>query len=177
VPLRRTSLTIALLSLAITLLSTLTAAPAQAAGGWQIIVKAALPSVRCIAPTSNNTTDRGVKIVVSNVPCRITYSIDAVPGTTNRKYLRLDANGARCLVPSGSSIAEGVSIVTGSCVNTVPFHWVPEPVMSDGGRTWYRWRNYATDLCMTADPPSTTAGAPIVQRACRSNAVLQQFSW
>ena len=140
----------------------LSPAPAMAAGGWRIDSK---PSGRCITPSGNNTTDRNIGVVLSNAPCKMTWTIEDIPGS-DLKYLKLDANANRCLVPSGSDLGP-IRVVTGACFDLPVFKWRAIPVdLPDSDRQWVQWSNEASWLCLTVDDPIMPAGTPLSQAAC-----------
>jgi hypothetical protein len=148
------------------------ATPAMASSGWYITN---ILSGRCIAPVNNNTADRNIIVVLSNAPCRITWSINDRAGS-DFKIISLDANSARCLVPSGSSQSDGVAIVTGACSTTPPFWWREIPVGRSGGHDYFEWQSAISNDCLTVKGNGTSAGSIIAQEPC-TGAPTQWFTW
>jgi hypothetical protein len=150
--------------------------PAMAAGGWTITNYG---SGRCVAPM-RNSTDRNVPLVLSNAPCATTWNIVDVPNTVNYKYIKLDANSARCMVPGGSSTVKNAVIVSGVCGTTISYEWLPYLVPTNTpGHDYYQLANGANNsLCLAVVGNSTAAGAALVQAPCHRDAPSGQlFTW
>ena len=153
----------------------MSAGPAMASGGWSITN---LLSGRCIAPVNNNTADRNVTVVLSAAPCRITWSINLRQGSSDLWIISLDANSARCLVPSGSSQQNGAAIVTGACSTTAPFLWKRNFLEHRNNRDYYEWQNYLSQYCLTVTGTGESAGDIIAQQPCISSRLpTQWFTW
>jgi ricin-type beta-trefoil lectin protein len=147
--------------------------PAMAAGGWKITN---YNSGRCVAP-QNNSTDRNVRLVQSNIPCPTTWNFTAGPDA-GYKVIKLDANSARCMVPSGSSTVKNAAVVSGGCATSPFFEWYPLYVATLGGRDYYALENGGSGLCLAVVGDSTAAGASILQAPCEGTVTVGQlFTW
>jgi hypothetical protein len=119
-----------------------------------------------VAPQPATVVENGLSS--SQVPPRALVTFVLTPGTPPAAGRFIDQLSGMCLgVPSGSQ-TPGVNLVQYFCNGSADQNWTRDvnSGIASAGRTYYRWVDQISGLCLGVTAGSTTPGASVMQWPC-----------